>query len=567
MYILGIWDGHDSGAALIKDNKVIYAANEERFTKRKLEIRFPYNSIRAALAFEGITTSEIKTVAFPTLEFTKTISRVFPKQKEFYYKFRRRKMKKPRFESIMHYQKYFMTSIGSLPLCETISKYEIGRKLREMGFREFKLYAIDHHEAHAATAAFTSGLKKALVVTLDGVGDGKSGSVSILDGNIIQKQQSISARNSIGIFYEQMTNVLGMRELEDEGKIMAMADYSYPFEFKENKLKEFFKVDGTQILAKYGPITQYKKLSALAWSTPREQLAYMSQQLLEDIMVKFFINLKKEYGLEYVAMSGGIMSNVKANMKVREEAKLKDAYIFPHMGDGGIALGAAMQANYNINGVANYQFENAYLGNEYSDEYIKKEIKKYKQLKFEEDASKSSHAAELISKDNYLFWFQGRMEYGPRALGNRSIIAKADSEKVKDKLNLYVKKREWFQPFAPSMLEEERSRMLEDATGRYNKFMTTAYRVKKGMEEHMRSVVHVDMTARPQMVGIENKNYMMLLKHIKKLDGYGVVLNTSLNIHGMPIAMEPGDVIKAAIETKTRYMFLGNYFVENKNHI
>ncbi len=567
MYILGLWDGHDSGAALIKNNKIIYAANEERFTKRKLEIKFPYNSINAALKFEGIKPSDVKTIAFPTLELTKTISRIFPSQKEYYYKFRRRKIPKPRFETLMHYQKYAMTSIGVLPLCSQISRYEISKKLKEMGFVNFKLYGIDHHKAHAATAAFTSGFKKQLVVTLDGVGDGLCSSVSTFENNNLEIKKTIPARNSIGIFYEQITNILGMRELEDEGKIMAMADYSYPFPFKENKLKELFEVNKTDIKARFGPIKQYKILSDIAWNTPREQLAYMAQQLLEEVLVKYFSNLNEEYGYEYISTSGGTMSNVKANMRIREETGIKDMYIFPHMGDGGIALGAAMCVNYELNQISSYDFDNAYLGNEYDDEYIRTELKKYKQFDFELDKNKSKHAAELISKDNYLFWFQGRMEYGPRALGNRSIIAKPSSDTVKDRLNLFVKKREWFQPFAPSILEEERDRILQNARGKYNKFMTTAYKVKKEFEENMKSVVHVDMTARPQMVGSENKSYMELLKYIKKLEGLGVVLNTSLNIHGMPIAMEPKDIIYAAIDTKTRYLFIGNYFVENKKYI
>ncbi|MEM0200956.1 MAG: carbamoyltransferase C-terminal domain-containing protein [Candidatus Micrarchaeaceae archaeon] len=567
MYILGLWDGHDSGAALIKNNKVIYAANEERFTKRKLEIKFPYNSIKAALEFEKITPSDVKTIAFPTLELTKTVSRIFPSQKEYYYKFRRRKIEKPIFENLMHYQKYAMTSIGVLPLCNSISKYEVSKKLRSMGFKNFRLYGVDHHKAHAATAAFTSGFKKQLVVTMDGVGDGLCSSISTFENNTLERKKTIGARNSIGIFYEQITNILGMRELEDEGKIMAMADYSYPFSFKENKLKGLFEVNKTDIKSRFGPISQYRILSKIAWNTPREQLAYMAQQLLEEVLIKYFSNLKKEFGYDFIATSGGTMSNVKANMLIREKTGIKDMYIFPHMGDGGIALGAAMQVNYELNQISEYSLDNIYLGNEYGDEYIKNELKKYKQFDFELDKNKSKHAAELIHNDNYLFWFQGRMEYGPRALGNRSIIAKPSSDSVKDKLNLFVKKREWFQPFAPSILEEEKERILENAKGKYNKFMTTAYKVKKDFENKMKSVVHIDMTARPQMVGLENKNYMELLKHIKKLDGLGVILNTSLNIHGMPIAMEPVDAIKAAIDTKTRYLFIGNYFVENKNYI
>ncbi len=562
MYILGLWDGHDSGAALIKDDKIIYAANEERFTKRKLEVKFPYNSIHAALRFAGITPFDIKAVAFPTLEFTKTLSRVFPAQKEAYYQFRRRKMPKPRFEQLMHYQKYFMTGIGVLPLCSAISKSSISNSLRSMGFRDFKLYPVDHHRAHAATAAFTSGMKSALVVTLDGLGDGKSGTVSAFENNDLKLLKSIPARDSIGIFYEQVTNILGMRELEDEGKIMAMADFSYPFKYSENKLKEFFAVEGTSIKARYGPISQYKALGRLSWSTPREQFAYMAQQVLEETLQKYFENLSKEYRFDSIAISGGTMSNVKANMRIREKGLFKRHYIFPHMGDGGIALGAAMQVNYELNGISTYPFDDAYLGNSYSDTEIEEVLKKNKAFDFYPDKYKARHAAELITDDNYLFWFQGRMEYGPRALGNRSIVAKSGSDDVKDRLNLYVKKREWFQPFAPSMLADDASKLLNGAAER-NRFMTMAYRVKEEHRALMKSAVHVDMTARPQMVGEENKSYMDLLKNVKRKLGYGVILNTSLNIHGMPIAMTPDDVIRAAKETGTRYLFMGNYFVEN----
>jgi carbamoyltransferase len=158
------------------------------------------------------------------------------------------------------------------------------------------------------------------------------------------------------------------------------------------------------------------------------------------------------------------------------------------------------------------------------------------------------------------------MEYGPRALGNRSILAKASSEDVKDKLNLYVKKREWFQPFAPSMLKEDAHVLLEDVKG-YDKFMTMAYSVKRERADTMKSVVHVDLTARPQMVGNENKSYQKLLNDVKKASGYGVILNTSFNIHGMPIVMTPEDAISTMKATGTRYMFLGDFFVENKKAI
>ncbi len=231
MYTLGIWDGHDSGAALIDDGKVIYAANEERFTKRKLEIKFPINSINAALAYANLKHGDIEEVAFTTTEISKTVERMLPHFKEQYYLFRRRKTERPRFENLMHKRKYLVTQIGILPFCNTINKNIIARQLQSMGFKNYKLDVVEHHTAHASTAAFTSGLTKALVITMDGLGDGLCGSISILENGKLERKINIRARDSIGIFFEQVTNILGMRELEDEGKVMAMACYSYPFTF------------------------------------------------------------------------------------------------------------------------------------------------------------------------------------------------------------------------------------------------------------------------------------------------------------------------------------------------
>ncbi|VVB77120.1 Uncharacterised protein [uncultured archaeon] len=563
MYILGLWDGHDSGAALLEDDKIVFASNEERYTKRKLEIKFPYNSINAALSYAGIKPADVDAVAFPTTEFAKTLSRVFPQQQEAYYKFRRRKMLRPRAEALMHNAKYAMTGLGVLPLCGTISKAVVADKLRRIGFEKFKLYGIDHHSAHAAATAFTSGFKKSLVVTIDGLGDGLSGSVSVLEKGELERKHAVSARNSIGVFYEQVTNIVGMRELEDEGKVMAMACYSYPFPFEDNRLRDFFKVEGLDIIAKYSPIRQYDMLGRIAWSMPREQFSYMAQQLLEHVMVEFIGNAVSHYKIGSVAMGGGTLSNVKANMQVRGIEGLKEWSIFPHMGDGGIALGAAMQANYALNGVSAYDFDGAYLGDEFDETHVEQALRKEKWLSFERDTNKCSHAAELISDDDYVFWFQGRMEYGPRALGNRSILAKAGSDSVKEKLNMYVKQREWYQPFAPSMLSEEAPRLLDEIKGR-DKFMTMAYKVKPGKEGLLKSVIHIDNTARPQMVGDENPNYRGLLRNLVKLEGHGVVLNTSFNIHGMPIVLSPEDAIGTMKKTKTKHMFIEGFYVENK---
>ncbi|MGI0100529.1 MAG: carbamoyltransferase C-terminal domain-containing protein [Candidatus Micrarchaeaceae archaeon] len=568
MYVLGIWDGHDSGVALIKDNSIVYAANEERFTKRKLEVAFPYNSIKAALAYASIKPGDVEHVAFTTVEFAKTVERMFPGMKESYYMFRRRKMLRPSFENARHNLKYSMTSVGVLPLCKGISCSIVRSNLRRIGFVNFKLHVVDHHTAHAASAAFTSPYKSSLVITLDGLGDGLSGSVSTLQNGKLERQMAIGARDSIGIFFEQVTNIVGMRELEDEGKVMAMADYSYPFDYEHNRFKDFFSISGTRITARYSPTKQYELLQRMAWQMPREQFAYMAQQLVENSVMKFTSNVLDRYGMGDAVFSGGTFANIKANMRLRNLDQLRHWYVFPHMGDGGIALGAALYANYMVSGSTSCQFS-PYLGNSYSADDTKKAIESDRSLKYEiedEDAH-AAHAAELIRSGNYLMWFQGRMEYGPRALGNRSIIAPSDSEPVKDRLNLYVKKREWFQPFAPSILEGDAPLVLDYDNKGYDKFMTSAYYVREGLRDKEKSVIHIDGSARVHMVGGENAIYSKLLNRIKRDSGYGIVLNTSFNIHGMPIVMAPEDAIATMKATRTKYMFINGVFVTNRNGV
>lgn len=568
MYILGIWDGHDSGAALLDEKEIIYAANEERFTKRKLEVGFPHNSIHAALNYAKIKPADVEHIAFTTTEFTKTLERIFPSMKENYYQFRRRRMLRPRLENARHKLKYSMTSIGILPMCNSISSHIISKKLRSMGFDRFRLHVVEHHTAHAATAAFTAPFKNSLVITLDGLGDGLSGSVSTLHNGRMERHMTIAARDSLGIFFEQVTNIIGMRELEDEGKVMAMADFSYPFEFEKNRFKDFFTVSGTRLHARYSAVRQFELLQRIAWQMPREQFAYMAQQLAENIMTKLASNLMDRYNRGDVAFSGGTFANIKANMRVRSLENLKHWHVFPHMGDGGIALGAALYTNYMLNGTTSYQFT-PYLGNSYTTEETEEALRGDRSLKYEiENGSEhAKHAAELIANGNYVFWFQGRMEYGPRALGCRSILAPSDSEKVKEKLNIFVKKREWFQPFAPSLLEEEAERMLEFDRKGHDKFMTSAYFMKEDLRDREKSVIHVDGSARTHMVGTENKPYMEMLRNLKRISGYGIVLNTSFNIHGLPIVMTPDDAIATMKETKTRYMFINNVFVTNRSGV
>ena len=240
-------------------------------------------------------------------------------------------------------------------------------------------------------------------------------------------------------------------------------------------------------------------------------------------------------------------------------------YIFPHMGDGGIALGAALAVDHKLTGRADFRIRGLPRQG-YQESEIEDALKADRSLRVSREGPEEQckHAAELLSEGNYLFWFQGRMEYGPRALGNRSIVAPSDSDEVKEKLNLFVKQREWFQPFAPSMLEEDVPRLVEYDGKGLNRFMTSAYRLRPEHRAIEKSVAHVDGTVRPQMVGEENPVYRNLLREVKKRRNFGIVLNTSFNIHGEPIVMTPEDAIRTMKHTKTKYMFIDGIFVTNR---
>ncbi|MFZ8830364.1 MAG: carbamoyltransferase N-terminal domain-containing protein, partial [Candidatus Aenigmatarchaeota archaeon] len=476
MKILGIWDGHDSGASLIEDNEIKFAINEERLTRKKLHIGFPYESIKATLSYLNLKPSDIDIVAVSGLQLSRILARQFTFLDEEFYKFRRRKINKPILERERRFLKYILAKI-SIKRLKPIVEYQIRKRLKSIGFpQNIKIKVVDHHLAHAASAIFTSGFSKNLCITLDGVGDGLSGTINIYDNGRIERISEIKERDSIGLFFEQVTTILGFRELEDEGKVMAMADYSYSIENEKNELLKFFEVDGLKIKSKYGTIRRYIELEKIKWRTPMEMFAYMAQKTLEAKVLQLFKNAIEFTGIKDVCWSGGVASNVKLNRVIRLYSGLKRWFVFPQMGDGGLAAGAALYVAHEELGIRPKRLENVYLGLDYSEDEVKNTLLKYSdKIDFEKVSSPEGYAADLINKGNYVFWFQGRMEYGPRALGNRSILAPADDENVKELLNIQVKRREWFQPFCPSILEEDSSRVFEDYDNIPDRFMTMTY--------------------------------------------------------------------------------------------
>ncbi|MCD6403550.1 MAG: hypothetical protein J7K98_04475 [Candidatus Aenigmarchaeota archaeon] len=564
MKILGVWDGHDSGSAIVVDGKLKVAINEERLTRRKLDIRFPELSIKSCLDYLNFKPDDIDVIAIVGTQLTRILARQFRFLDENFYKFRRRLIPKPKFEKERRFLKYWLAKYNAKYL-KRFTEWQVRKKLKKLGFKGQPIYVVDHHTAHTASAIFTSGFKKSLCITLDGVGDGLSGTVNVFEDGEIQRLAEMKEKDSIGLFFEEVTTILGFRELEDEGKVMALADYSYPLPEEKNKLLNFFEVEGLTIKAKHSTIKRFLELEKVKWNTPNERFAYMAQKTLEKHVLQLFKNAIEETGRKNVCWAGGVAANIKLNRVIRLFSGLKDWFIFPHMGDGGLAVGAALYVAYKLEGLKPRRMENVYLGPKYNEYEVLRTLDKYSdKVKYNKVKDPSGVAAELILKGNYVFWFQGRMEYGPRALGNRSILAPADSQDVKDVLNVMVKRRVWFQPFCPSLLEEDAKRVFEDYDGKPDKFMTMGYMFKHKLKKKYSPVANVDGSARPQMVGNENQKYRKLLKRIKKEKGVGMVLNTSFNIHGEPIVCTPEDAIKTMIATKTKYLIIDDYLIELK---
>jgi len=564
MKILGIWDGHDAGAALIEGNEILFAVNEERFSRRKLEIAFPVRSILACLEGCGTPVDEISHVSVSTWDFSKTLARVFPSLREEYYLLRRRKKGPGRASFLKKRFKYWLTEYPPTDLSKRISSRNVRNHLNRLGFCNFKLHLEDHHLCHAATAAFCSGFERALVITLDGLGDGLSGSVSLYDEGEVERIASLPARHSLGIFFEHVTNLMNMRELEDEGKVMALANYAYPVGDMENPLLDLIRVEGLAVRCRHSSLGMYEALKKILWRYPSEQFAYMAQRTLEVKCTQLIRNAVAATGLDHICLSGGVFSNVKMNRCLRLLPQVKKCFVFPHMGDGGLALGAALAANHRLYHIHDIPLNNAFLGPEYPEKEIETVLKE-SGYSYKKSRDITKEVAEIIAGGGIVLWFQGRMEVGPRALGGRSILARPDSEAIKDALNLQLKKRVWYQPFCPSMLEEDAREILEDYDGRPNGFMTMAYRVRDEKRDLVRGVINRDGSCRPQIVSKDGSLFSELLEKIRDLTGQGVLLNTSFNLHGEPLACSPKDALETMGLTGNSYLAIGDFLVRRRD--
>lgn len=563
MDVLGVWDGHDSGACVVRDGLVVAAANEERFSRRKLEVRFPRDSVAWCLEASGLKPSDVEVVAGTTADFSVTLGRVWPRVKEDYYPVRRHLADPPWSIEVNRLVQNATGTLRPNRAFRSLSERALRRELARLGLgHRFELVLVDHHAAHAAAASLCSGFGRCLVVTMDALGDGVSTTVGVATDGEVETLSSMPTRDSIGLLYQEVTSLLGMRILEDEGKVMSLADYAYDVPDEKNPLLGLYAVEGMRVRALLSPNARYRLLQRTLWRCSREQFARMAQTALERVATQLFANAVEETGLSRVAWNGGIASNIKMNLRVRHLSGVKDWFVFPHMGDGGLAVGAALAVARERGGACPRRLADLYLGPEHGEEAILSALREQGgKVRWGRCADVAGACAERVAAGEVVFWFQGRMELGPRALGNRSILARADSAEARDALNRRVKRREWFQPFCPSLLEEEAGRFFEDADSA-DRFMTMGYIARPELRGRLRAVTNVDGSARPQMLGPENPRFRALIERVRRETGDGIVLNTSFNVHGSPIVGSPRDALQTFLDTGVSAMALGDFIVE-----
>ena len=363
------------------------------------------------------------------------------------------------------------------------------------------------------------------------------------------------------MFFEHVTHLLNMRELEDEGKVMALADYASPVPDDRNPLFSLLTARDLSFVTARPGRSLKGPLRRILWSYPNEQFAYMAQRALEEACVKLVGRALDLTGERRIALAGGVASNIKVNRRLRLLPGVEQVFVFPHMGDGGLPVGAAALAQAELAGPPDLRLDRLDLGTGYDDAAIETALRA-SALPYQRLADIPSTVCDLLVAERIVLWFQGRMEYGPRALGHRSVLARPDRPGLRDRLNLVLKRRVWYQPFCPSLLESDARVVLSDFSGPPNRHMTMAYLVAAEHRDSLSGVINVDGSCRPQMVADEAPGpFADLLRKMRARIGIGAVLNTSFNIHGAPLVRAPDEAIAVFVESGADALAIGPFLV------
>ena len=569
MYSLGIsCYYHDSAATILKDGHVVAAVEEERFSRKKFDDGFPRMAIDWCLKEAGITPEQINSVAFydkPVLKFERLLDNYIAVAPRGLYS--------------------FLNVIPKWLHKRLWIKEEIKKHMR--GYQGNIIFP-EHHMSHAAHTFFTSPFDEAAILTVDGVGEWSTTSFGSAENTSIKLTNDIRWPHSIGMFYSAFTYFLGFKVNEGEYKLMGLSAYGKP-KYYDLILNEILDVknDGSLHLnLKYFAFTYDKVMTnqkfAELFGIPRreenvkaEQIHYdiaaSAQKVLEDIMLKMVNHVHKKTGMKNLCLGGGVALNGVANYRILKEGPFESVHIPPSPGDGGSAIGCAQYLYYIhkkqrriiVQDHAKRIQENVYVGPSFSNDEIKSFLEEnnidYEYLTREQLLQTT---AKLISEQNVVGWYQGKIEWGPRALGNRSILADPRDSKMKDVLNEKIKHRELFRPFAPSILEEYASEYFDLTIP--SPYMLFVAKVKK--PDKIPAVTHVDGTGRLQTVSREaNPLYYDLINDFYKITGVPVVVNTSMNVRGEPIVNTPEQAYAMIIKTEMDYIMMGNYMIQRRD--
>ncbi len=587
---------HDSAACLLKNGEIIAAAQEERFTRIKHDSSYPYNAIEFVLGYSKLKLSEIDQIVFFEKPFLK-----FERLLETYVAFA---------------PKGFQSFSKAIPLWikeKLFQKNFLFKKLKshDNNYKsDENIFFSDHHLSHASSAFFPSPFKEAVVLTADGVGEWATTTVAVGKDNDLKIKKEIHFPHSLGLLYSAFTYYTGFKVNSGEYKLMGLAPYGNPIYVDKVKQLVDIKPDGTfRINHKYfnyatGLTMTNNKFHKLFGQNPRNSnrekitqfhmdIAASIQNVTEEIMIKLSRSIRKEYNIKNLCLAGGVALNCVANGKILNEKIFDNIWIQPAAGDAGGSLGAALALWYLENGndrkINNSDMmKGSYLGNEYSQVEIESELKQiganYETFDYESILNKTS---DFLMKDKAIGWFQGRMEFGPRALGGRSILADPRSDSMQKNLNLKVKYRESFRPFAPSILEEDLSNWFDiDVESPYMLLVANLKSEKKvemtneqknlfGIDKlnikrsEIPAVTHVDYTARIQTVNKKrNRIYYDLINKFKEKSGCPILVNTSFNVRGEPIVNTPKDAFNCFMGTDLDYLVIGNCILDkNKQNL
>lgn len=591
MKILGISAlYHDSAAALIVDGKIVAAAQEERFTRIKHDSNFPARTIEWILASQKIGINDIDFVVFYDKPFLK-----FERLLETYLAFA---------------PKGFVSFAKAIPLWlreklfqKDLLKKELQRFAPDFDWQN-KLLFSEHHQSHAASAFFPSPFEKAVVLTMDGVGEWTTTSVAIGDGNTLKIKKELHFPHSLGLLYSAITYYTGFKVNSGEYKVMGLAPYGKPtykdlildhlIDLKEDGT---FKLDQSYFDYCTGLTMTNSKFDALFGAPARKEgeeltarhmdLAASIQAVTEEIVLRLTRSLRDEYGIDNLCLAGGVALNCVANGKVLKDGQFKNIWIQPASGDAGGAVGAALEAYYTHLKMPrvvepNDSMQGSYLGIEFTTDEAREMLGSagavFEVLTDDEIIEKT---AQALSDGKAIGWFGGKMEFGPRSLGNRSIIADARSSTMQKNLNLKIKYRESFRPFAPSVLREKVSDWFElECDSPYMLLVANvkeAHRKKMSSDEEalfgieklniarssIPAITHIDYSARVQTVHKEtNPRYHALISRFEELTGSPVVVNTSFNVRGEPIVCTPNDAFRCFMGTELDVLVVENCFLE-----